>query len=108
MPDPRLLEILSQLQSDPEGVGEAKRLCDVSAEVMGLTGAGIVLMMDESPNTSVCSSNSVSATIEELQFITGEGPCVDAVSEGRPVLEPDLANPELNFPPSTGHLSSHS
>jgi hypothetical protein len=35
----------------------------------------------------------VSALIEELQFTLGEGPCVDAHNQRRPVLEPDLADP---------------
>jgi hypothetical protein len=30
--------------------------------------------------------------IEDLQLLTGEGPCVTAVAEGRPVLVPDLAD----------------
>src|ERR1019366_46139 len=37
--------------------------------------------------------NEVSDLIEELQYTLGEGPCVDAHQEGRPVLEPDLADP---------------
>ena len=45
---------------------------------------------------SVCSSNAVSALIEELQYTLGEGPCVDAYHHDRPVLEPDLANPEVS------------
>jgi hypothetical protein len=35
----------------------------------------------------------VSAIIEDLQFELGEGPCVDAYHQDRPVLEPDLASP---------------
>ena len=41
----------------------------------------------------MCSSNAVSALIEELQYTLGEGPCIDAHQENRPVLEPDLAKP---------------
>jgi hypothetical protein len=43
----------------------------------------------------VCSSNETSAVIEELQFTMGEGPCVDAYHQDRPVLEPDLADPQM-------------
>jgi hypothetical protein len=43
---------------------------------------------------SVCSSNEVSTVIEELQYTLGEGPCVDAYQQARPVLEPDLAEPD--------------
>ncbi|MDQ6698289.1 MAG: GAF and ANTAR domain-containing protein [Actinomycetota bacterium] len=35
------------------------------------------------------------ARIEELQFTLGEGPCVDAYRQDRPVSEPDLADPAV-------------
>ncbi len=39
----------------------------------------------------VCATDDVSAKIEDLQLTLGEGPCVDSVSGGGPVLIPDLA-----------------
>ena len=45
---------------------------------------------------SICSSNAVSALIEDLQYTLGEGPCVDAYSGDRPVAEPDLADPAVS------------
>jgi len=54
-----------------------------------------MLMSDDVARGSVCSSNDVSALIEELQFTLGEGPCVDAYRQDRPVAEPDLADPEM-------------
>jgi GAF domain-containing protein len=55
------------------------------------------------PRGSVCTTNKVSATIEELQYALGEGPCVDAHTYGRPVLEPDLAEPVTpRWPAFTG------
>ena len=42
---------------------------------------------------SLCSSNAVSALIEDLQFTLGEGPGIDAFRDDQPVLEPDLADP---------------
>ena len=89
----RLLRILAQVSSGSTGETEPARLCEVCAEITGMTGAGIMLMAGETQQGSVCSSNEVSALIEELQFTLGEGPCVDAHREERPVLEPDLANP---------------
>jgi transcriptional regulator with GAF, ATPase, and Fis domain len=66
-----------------------------------------MLMSDDIPMGSVCTSNDVSTLIEELQFTLGEGPCVDAYNERRVVLEPDLADPDtarwLAFtPPALG------
>jgi len=56
-----------------------------------MTGAGIMLMSGDAPRGSVCSSNEVSALIEDLQYTVGEGPCIDAYEQDRPILEEDLA-----------------
>ena len=69
------------------------RLCDVCAVITEMTGAGIMLMDGDLPQGSVCTTNPVSALIEELQYTLGEGPCVDAYLQQRPVTEPDLADP---------------
>lgn len=58
-----------------------------------MSGAGIMLMAGDVPRGSVCTTDSVSTFIEELQFTLGQGPCVDAFNNDRPVLEPDLAHP---------------
>ena len=50
-----------------------------------------MLMSDNTQRGSVCSSDSVSALIEDLQFTLGEGPCVDAYRLNRPILADDLA-----------------
>ncbi len=88
----RLLRILAELTARG-GTGSSARLCEVSVDVLAMTGAGIMLMSEDTPRGSVCSSNDVSARIEELQYTFGEGPCVDAYRQDRPVLEPDLAKP---------------
>lgn len=67
----------------------------VCAEVLGMSGAGIMLMSGDTPRGSLCSCNAVSTLIEELQFGLGEGPCVDAYDLDRPVLEPNLAHPTI-------------
>jgi hypothetical protein len=41
----------------------------------------------------LCTSNTVSHLIEELQYTLGEGPCVDAYQQDKVVTEPDLADP---------------
>jgi hypothetical protein len=58
-----------------------------------MSGAGIMLMSGDVPRGSLCTTNDVSALIERLQYALGEGPCVDACHEDRPVLEPDLVDP---------------
>lgn len=89
----RRLELLGRLVS-AAGEFETQRLCHVSAEVTGASGAGIMLMSGDIPRGSVCTTDSVSALIEQLQYDLGEGPCVDAYNLDRPVLEPNLTDPD--------------
>jgi hypothetical protein len=89
----RRVRILGQLVRAGEAPPETARLCEVCAEMTDTSGAGIMLIADGTSRGSICTSNSVSEVIEELQFTLGEGPCIDACREGRPILEPDLASP---------------
>ena len=88
----RRQRIIDRLVGDAPGA-ETARLCRVCAEVTGMKGAGIMLMWGDVPRGSVCTTDEVSALIEQLQYDLGEGPCVDAHQLERPVLEPDLADP---------------
>jgi hypothetical protein len=92
MPADRLLRILARLAVD-DGSGEAAQLCVVCAEITEMTGAGIMLLSGDQPQGSVCTTNVVSAVIEELQYTLGEGPCIDAHRLHAPVAEPDLVAP---------------
>lgn len=89
----RRVRILGLLGLGGSSGSETKRLCEVCAEATGTTGAGIMLMSGDVPRGSVCTTDDVSELIEQLQYDLGEGPCVDAYQNDRPVLEPDLARP---------------
>jgi hypothetical protein len=89
----RLRRILDELSAGDDGPPPAARLCEVGARVIGMTGAGVMLMSGETPQGALCSTDQVSNLIEELQYTLGEGPCVDAYREDEVVLEPDLADP---------------
>jgi hypothetical protein len=93
--DHRMLRILRRLRQigDDEAAEATTRLCVVCAEITEMSGAGIMLMTRNRPQGSVCTTNDVSALIEELQYTLGEGPCVDAYRARHPVSEPDLAAP---------------
>jgi hypothetical protein len=47
-------------------------------------------MTEEGLRGLAVASDQASERIDELQFSLGEGPCMDAFSSSRPVLEPDL------------------
>ncbi len=89
----RRLRVLARLSDRSARDVGAKRLCEVCAEITGMSGAGIMLMSDDVPRGAACSTDDVSALIEDLQFGLGEGPCVDAYHLHAPVIEPDLAAP---------------
>jgi len=89
----RRLNILSRLVRRAGGPLETRHLCAVAAELTAMSGAGIMLIDGGTPRGSLSTSDSVSALLEDLQFALGEGPCIDACNEGRPVIEPDLASP---------------
>ncbi len=50
-------------------------------------------MSGDIPRGSLGTTDEVSELIEELQYTLGEGPCVDAYTQDRVVIEPDLADP---------------
>jgi GAF domain len=94
--------ILTAVDASPEGHRSAARLCFVATEIVGVSGAGIMLMSGEVPQGSLCSTNPMSDLIEELQYTLGVGPCVDAYHDDKVVLEPNLAEPAtLRWPAFT-------
>lgn len=85
----RRLALLEKLRG-ADGELAMSRVCALSAEVTAATGAGIMLMTEDVHRGSICSTNDVSAAIERLQYDLGEGPCLDAARQDRPIAEPDL------------------
>jgi hypothetical protein len=61
-------------------------------ELLDVDGAGISMVTREGHRGVVCATDDISARIEDMQFTLGEGPCVDAVSAGTPVLVSDLTD----------------
>jgi GAF domain-containing protein len=82
-----LKQAAQELQSQPQ------RICELCVELLPVSGAGISMVTQAGNRGIVCATDDVAARIEELQFSLGEGPCVDAVHSGGPVLIPDLERP---------------
>src|SRR5690242_2934058 len=70
-------------------------LCAASAALVGVSGAGMVLMSGGKLLGNVCVSDAAIEAVEEVQFTLGEGPCVDACRTGQPVLVPDLSSRDM-------------
>jgi transcriptional regulator with GAF, ATPase, and Fis domain len=71
--------------------GRLDRLCSALTRALPATGVGVSLLTpDHNGGGIVAASDARSRVLEELQFTTGEGPCIDAYTTGQPVLVPDL------------------
>ena len=88
----RFHRILAEL-SAADGAWPVARLCAACPRILGVDGAGIMLMSGDIPRGSLGTTDEVSQQIEDLQYTLGEGPCVDACRQDEVVAEPDLAQP---------------
>ena len=73
-----------------EREAQPQRISELCVEMLGVTGAGISMVTSAGNHGVVCATDEVSAKIEDLQLTLGEGPCIDSVREGIPVLMSDL------------------
>ena len=92
----------------PSALEAADRLCVACVELLEVDGASVSLIHRGATRGTFGSSGALSRRLDELQFTFGEGPCLDAVSYGRPVLAADLRSPrEQRWPAFTGALVGH-
>ncbi|WP_369812772.1 GAF and ANTAR domain-containing protein [Kineosporia sp. R_H_3] len=89
MTPPRRESILAALAGGGTG-SLPERLCRSAAAEVPVDGASLSVMNQTVPAGAVASSDPLAALLEELQFSLNEGPCVDAATWRRPVLEPDV------------------
>ncbi|GAA3757815.1 hypothetical protein HDA32_001834 [Spinactinospora alkalitolerans] len=68
-----------------------ERLCRACSLLLPVDGAAICLVGDTGRREMLCGGDALSTRLEDLQFMLGEGPCVDAFSSGTPVVAADLA-----------------
>jgi hypothetical protein len=91
-----VVALIAQQPAGPDAgdgvAGFLHRLCAAAVPALGASGAGLSVMADNEVRGLTTASDPVAARIEELQFVLGEGPCIDAFATRRPVLIPDLAD----------------
>jgi GAF domain/ANTAR domain len=71
--------------------GQLRGLCATAVTTLPAFGAGLSVVARDRQFSMLAAADPVSEHLEELQFVLGEGPCVDAASARRPVLVSDLA-----------------
>jgi hypothetical protein len=81
-------------QSDPQGgpAGLLRRVCRAASGELSASGVGISVLTEGGVRGVCAASDARSERREELQFILGEGPCMDAFDGRRPVLVADLTD----------------
>ena len=67
-----------------------ERLCRTCQEEANADGVGLALLSSDGVPEPTFVSDTRSRLIEDLQFTLGEGPCVEAVRSGSPVLVDDV------------------
>jgi hypothetical protein len=86
-------------------VGSADRLCHACVDLLDVDGAAISFVRDGASQGTFGSSGELSRQWDQYQFTFGEGPCLDAVRMGRPVLASDLQDPdEVRWPAFSGAM----
>jgi GAF domain-containing protein len=92
----RVLALIAQQPAgadDGDGVaGFLRRLCAAVVPALAASGAGLSVMADNEVRGLTTASDPAAERLEEMQFVLGEGPCIDAFATRRPVLVPDLAD----------------
>jgi ANTAR domain/GAF domain len=68
-------------------------VCAAVISATGTDSAAVTLMLDVTPRETIHASDRVASEMEELTLTLGEGPCVDAFTDG-PVLVADLTAPD--------------
>jgi hypothetical protein len=72
--------------------GFLHRLCAAAVRALSASGAGLSVMIQDGVRGLTTASDPATARIEDLQFVLGEGPCIDAFTARRPILVPELGD----------------
>ncbi|MGB7235412.1 MAG: GAF and ANTAR domain-containing protein [Rhodococcus sp. (in: high G+C Gram-positive bacteria)] len=87
-------DLASAMAGAGKGLSAADRLCVACVELLPVDGAAISVIHDGVTRGTFGSSGEFSRRLDDFHFTFGEGPCLDAVSSGLPILVPDLSDPD--------------
>ncbi len=65
-------------------------LCLACTDVLGVTGAGLMLISGNKSLSCIGVSDDIARAVEDVEYTLGEGPCIAAFNDKIPVFEPDL------------------
>lgn len=79
-------------QESGDGQPLIERLCRRCVSSLGVDGVGMYISAGPGRQSTVAATDAISSQVEEMQVLLGEGPCIDALAQGVPVLIGDLAS----------------
>jgi GAF domain/ANTAR domain len=85
-------EQLASALGTARGTEAANRLCQACVDLIHVDAAAISLIFDGANSGTLGASSQPARLYDELQFVLGEGPCLDSVARRAPVLVSDLAD----------------
>lgn len=88
---PRAADILAELAGAGPLTTWPGHLVEACRTATLVGGVGLAVMSTAGWGSILAATEGHAREMEDLQFVLGEGPCVDAISSGRPVLASDLA-----------------
>lgn len=83
-------KILQVLTAGDPATPLLQRVCEVSVELLGVTGAGMCLIVGQFQQVLSHGTDPVITALEDLQVTLRQGPCMQAVRTSSPILVPDL------------------
>lgn len=92
-PEQLRVDLGAAMASARTPLGAANQLCLACVKLLQVDGASISLTYDGSTRGTFGSSGELSRRLDAYQFTFGDGPCLDAVRGGAPVLVADLTHP---------------
>jgi GAF domain len=75
-----------------QSLDPASALCLACADVLDVTGAGLMLVSGGRSLGCVGVSDPVTGVVEQVEYTLGEGPCMTAYRSQTPIFDPDLAD----------------
>ncbi|MDG3010889.1 GAF and ANTAR domain-containing protein [Rhodococcus sp. D2-41] len=83
--------VVEGIRDNSSGLAPVVRVCRACVGVLPVDGASISAATADHGREALYASDPVSGRLTSLQFTLGEGPCVESIDAGRPVLVPDLS-----------------
>jgi GAF domain-containing protein len=90
--------------SEPRGTDAADRICQTCVAVLDVPAAAISLVWDGANVATLGASSDLARTFDEAHFTVGEGPGLDAVVHGCPMVVVDFADPREGRWPIYGQV----